>query len=38
MVNYVQYSPATVGEAKGAYVYLQFAPYEAASPTRPWPP
>lgn len=31
MVNYIQYSPATVGAAKGAYVYLQFAPYEASS-------
>ena len=31
MVNYIQYSPATVAAAKGAYVYLQFAPYESAS-------
>lgn len=31
MVNYIQYSPSTVAAAKGAYVYLQFAPYQAAS-------
>jgi branched-chain amino acid transport system substrate-binding protein len=31
LVNYIQYSPATVAGAKGAYVYLQFAPYQAAS-------
>jgi len=31
MVNYIQYSPATVAAAKGAYVYLQFAPYQAAT-------
>jgi branched-chain amino acid transport system substrate-binding protein len=31
LVNYIQYSPETVSAAKGAYVYLQFAPYEVAS-------
>ena len=31
MVNYIQYSPSTVGAAKGVYVYLQFASYQAAS-------
>ncbi len=31
MVNYIQYSPATVKTAKGVYVYLQFAPFQAAS-------
>jgi ABC-type branched-subunit amino acid transport system substrate-binding protein len=31
LVNYIQYSPETVAAAKGAYVYLQFAPYETAS-------
>jgi branched-chain amino acid transport system substrate-binding protein len=34
LVNYIQYSPETVAAAKGAYVYLQFAPYESA-PTNP---
>jgi ABC-type branched-subunit amino acid transport system substrate-binding protein len=31
LVNYIQYSPATVAQAKGDYVYLQFAPFESAS-------
>ena len=34
LLNYIQYSPATVASAKGVYVYLQFAPYEV-SPTNP---
>jgi branched-chain amino acid transport system substrate-binding protein len=31
MVNYIQYAPSTVATAKGVYVYLEFAPFQAAT-------